>query len=188
MTQHSEPHALYYVSQTVCSILFLLELFLRIFAHRTSFFTDKKQWHWNYFDTVLNLFSLCELILDIVTKSVDTSAQGASTITTAANHPDHKGDEADPHPPHHADRALRSSAAGDAPLHRKHFEVSDLAMILLFMILYFFGILLTQAVSDHLRDEAYADVTLFMILYFFGILLTQAVSDHLRDEAYADVT
>merc|ERR1719272_1904706 len=47
-----------------CSLFFLLELLVRITAHRKNFFCNKQDILWNSFDVILVVFSFIDFILE----------------------------------------------------------------------------------------------------------------------------
>mmetsp|Transcript_1869 Transcript_1869/g.3774 ORF Transcript_1869/g.3774 Transcript_1869/m.3774 type:complete len:625 (-) Transcript_1869:104-1978(-) len=60
-----DPHVAFQVAEYIFSVLFTVELALRLFAFRCSFFTNQQRW-WNTFDSIIVSLQLFEIFMFVV--------------------------------------------------------------------------------------------------------------------------
>jgi len=145
MTRHKEQLEAFFILQTICSAIFLVEISIRLFAVRLQFFTGSEML-WNYLDLVLVLASCVEILVkafglagsDVYSKAKIIRIMRVMKTVRILR----------------ITRIVRFIRALRIMLHSIMDTLKSVvwAMFLLCMIMYFFGIIITQAVSDHLKD------------------------------------
>jgi len=137
------------VLQHSYAALFLVELVMRVVSDGSSFFCSQ-QWKWNYIDVALLMFSLFEVIVDILSFESGSSVMGNQNLSSV--------------------RMLRIARI------TRLVRVLRIIRIVRFVrplrtLVYSIGCTLKSLVS--------ALLLLSMIIYLFGILFAQAVNDFL---------
>jgi hypothetical protein len=140
------------VVQFFCSFVFLIELWLRLYSYRWNFFTND-QWCWNCFDLVLVSFSTIDMILHMIFAMLGKSFDGAASLSCA--------------------RILRILRI--TRIARTVRFIRALRVLLLSII-------------DTLKTVVFALGLTLLIIYFMAVIVTQAVSIHIKnsDEPLAD--
>ncbi|CAK0887945.1 unnamed protein product, partial [Prorocentrum cordatum] len=52
-------------AEYVCTVIFLIELGLRIWVYRSNFFTDRRERAWNLFDSFLVSISVIDAVVNL---------------------------------------------------------------------------------------------------------------------------
>ncbi|CAJ1342823.1 unnamed protein product [Effrenium voratum] len=140
------------VIQYMYTALFTLELAVRVASKGFSFFWDD-DWAWNYFDILIVLASLWDVVMDIVRMSQE---DGQTSISGSA-----------------ALRALR--------VIRMTRILKTLRLVRIFRFIVALRTLVTS-IFHTLKSLFWALVLLTLIMYLFAVLFTQAVNDYISDE------
>lgn len=145
----------FYVIGYAYTFGFLVELLLRVYADGPSFFCHRTQWTWNYLDIVIVTSSCLEVVLDIVRLTSDTEDEDESSVGGVANV-----------------RILRMLRI------TRLTRVLRIVRIVRFIRALR---TLVYSIISTLKSLVWAMLLLVIIIYVFGILFTQGVSDHLAE-------
>eukprot|EP00927_Polykrikos_kofoidii_P015036 TRINITY_DN16674_c0_g1_i1.p1 TRINITY_DN16674_c0_g1~~TRINITY_DN16674_c0_g1_i1.p1 ORF type:complete len:1037 (+),score=155.95 TRINITY_DN16674_c0_g1_i1:97-3207(+) len=170
----TDTPAMFYVVGYAFNVFFLVELLLRIWNERMRFFSNcegSERW-WNYFDLFLVSSAIIEVIVDIQIMSGANQADGSEVSSTqlriirilklarlmkvfrVARIVRYI----------HSLRTLISSIVGTL-------RSVSCALILMFLIIYVFGMLMVQSVRDHITDYGDSIADLDGLEMFWGTLL-----------------
>mmetsp|Transcript_77830 Transcript_77830/g.241169 ORF Transcript_77830/g.241169 Transcript_77830/m.241169 type:complete len:650 (-) Transcript_77830:14-1963(-) len=163
-TTHDGPDVWTEAVSYVCNLFFLVELLLRLCVHRLHFFFDPDNYLWNWFDTLLVIFSLFELFTSAVGWSDDSSGSTGFSIKAV--------------------KMLRIARV--FRVFRFFTELTLLAMmvidslkslawalILLFIIIFVFAVLFTQFATTFIKENGHlqpSSVDVFEVQRQFGNL------------------
>jgi len=153
-----ETPTIFFIIGVIFALMFTLELVVRIWAYGKQFFIWSDVIFWNYLDVFIVSSTLFELILDIITLGEDYSAEGSKRSNIRVV------------------RILRIA---------RFLRVVRIARVLRFvhaLRTFIYSIMAT------LKALVWALVLLFGILYVFGILFTQTVSDYFIEEDEANIS
>lgn len=149
----------YVFVQYIYTGIFLLELVCRIGAERLDFFTSS-QWHWNFLDCFIVGSSLAEVFLNAMASATNIRIIRITRITRLLR-------------VFRVIRVVRFIHALRTLVYSIVCTMKSLiwAMLLLLLIIYIFGILFTQSVSDHLfktfePDDEYPPSAAALVKYW----------------------
>lgn len=145
-----DPLPFFVVMQNVCVLLFLLELCLRVLADGRKFLTSDK-WSWNMFDLVLVFFGIFDMVLDILHTTADSTSGGDLNVNNV--------------------RLIR--IARIARLARL------LRVARLVRFVRAFSILL-YSIASTFKSLIWASLLMIVVMYFFGIVFSQAAVEALH--------
>lgn len=138
----------FYVLQQLYAAIFLVELILRLLAEGT-YFCWSSQWHWNFLDVFLVVASLFEVVTELLAAldSSNSSMQNMSNVRII--------------------RVVRIARV------MRIFRILRVVRFIRGLRTLLFSIMCT------LKSLVWAMLLLIIIMYVFGIIFTQAISDHL---------
>lgn len=146
----SPPH--FYVAQHIYAVIFIMELLIRMRAYGCLAFFFGDQWPWHLFDSCLVMTSLLDVVLDVMVVSSDYGVMSVDNMT-----------------------ALRVSRIFRVTRVVRVFRITRIVRIVRFVQALR---TLVHSILCTLRSVFWAMMLLLMIMYCFGVLITQAVVDY----------